>query len=216
MTVGSRRCATRVVSFCCCAIAVSFCERMRSMSPGRNAASLVTSVIRSSDGARFGESAFSSTYERSAPLLVLTSAPSRSSASAICCEDLDARALVEQVHRHRREAARIGAVGGRSSVEHKRDLRDRDRRPLDVFDRDSVRQSDMADLREVERGELADRRELPRSLDRSIGLRFRRLHHRLGLRHRPARSPGERTMLSAGRLSHCCIAERTAAGVIAA
>ena len=64
-TVGSRRCATRVGSFCCCAIAVSFCDRMRSMSPVRNAASLVTSVIRSSDGARFGESALSSTYERS-------------------------------------------------------------------------------------------------------------------------------------------------------
>ena len=61
-----------------------------SISPGRNAASLVTSAIRSSEGAKFGESAFSSIYERSAPLLVLTSAPSRSSASAICCEDFDA------------------------------------------------------------------------------------------------------------------------------
>ena len=38
----------------------------------------------------------------------------------------------------------------------------------------------MADLGEVERRELADRRELARSLDRSVGLRFRRLHHRLG------------------------------------
>ncbi len=44
----------------------------------------------SSDGARFGDSADSTANDRSDELLVLTSAPSRSSASASCCEVIEA------------------------------------------------------------------------------------------------------------------------------
>ena len=76
----------------------------------------------------------------------------------------------------------------------------------------------MGDRREIERRKLADRRQLPITLDGAFALVGRppSAGSTAFASSYAARSPGESMIVSGGRVSQCCIAVRTAAGVIAA
>ncbi len=85
------------------------------------------------------------------------------------------RALVEHRHGHHLKAATVDRIGRIASVEAERDLGDRNRGALRIFDLQPVRQAEVADVREIERGKLAERR------DRASGAARRGGRFRVGL-----------------------------------